>query len=69
MSAFDAEYEPSPWEPIAEEVALYERTGGTEPSQLVGDHWIVLGRVVELISGTAADPLLFFQGQYRTLVE
>ncbi len=34
-----------------------------------GDHWIVLGRVVELISGTAADPLLFFQGQYRTLVE
>jgi deazaflavin-dependent oxidoreductase (nitroreductase family) len=42
MSAFDAEYEPSPWEPIAEEVARYERTGGTEPSQIVGDQWIVL---------------------------
>ncbi len=42
MSAFDAEYEPSPWEPIAEEVALYERTGGTEPSAMVGDDWIVL---------------------------
>ena len=32
MSAFDAEYEPSPWEPIAEEVARYERTGGDAPS-------------------------------------
>lgn len=42
MSAFDAEYEPSPWEPIAEEVARYERTNGAEPSELVGDSWIVL---------------------------
>lgn len=43
MSAFDdVEYEPSPWEPIAEEVARYERSGGTEPSDLVGDEWIVL---------------------------
>ena len=45
MSAFDAEYEPSPWEPIAEEVARYERSDGTEPSELVGDHWIVLWTV------------------------
>jgi deazaflavin-dependent oxidoreductase (nitroreductase family) len=42
VSAFDGEYEPSPWEPIAEEVALYERTGGSEPSALVGDSWIIL---------------------------
>lgn len=42
MSAFDAEYEPSPWEPIEGEVALYERTGGAEPSALVGDQWIIL---------------------------
>ncbi|HEX2576957.1 MAG TPA: nitroreductase family deazaflavin-dependent oxidoreductase [Aquihabitans sp.] len=42
MSVFDAEYEPSPWGPIAEEVARYERSGGTEPSELVGDQWIVL---------------------------
>ena len=43
MSAFDGvEYEPSPWEPIAEEVARYERSGGSEPSDLVGDEWIVL---------------------------
>lgn len=42
MSAFDAEYEPSPWEPISQEVELYERTDGEEPSQLVGDQWIIL---------------------------
>lgn len=43
MSAFDgAEYEPSPWGPIAEEVARYESSGGTEPSELVGDSWIIL---------------------------
>lgn len=42
MSAFDAEYEPSPWEPIAEEVARYEASGGTAPSELVGDQWVVL---------------------------
>lgn len=42
MSAFDAEYEPSPWGPIAEEVARYERTGGAEPSDLVGDQWVIL---------------------------
>lgn len=42
MSAFDAEYEPSPWEPIAAEVERYERSNGAEPSELVGDSWIVL---------------------------
>jgi deazaflavin-dependent oxidoreductase (nitroreductase family) len=42
VSAFDAEYEPSPWGPIAAEVERYERTGGAEPSELVGDEWIVL---------------------------
>lgn len=42
MSPFDAEYEPSPWEPISQEVELYERSGGTAPSELVGDQWVVL---------------------------
>lgn len=42
MSAFDAEYEPSPWEPIAEEVERYERTNGAEPSEIVGKEWIIL---------------------------
>lgn len=42
MSAFDAEYEPSPWEPIANEVELYETSGGTAPSEMVGDQWMIL---------------------------
>lgn len=43
MSVFDeAPYEPSPWEPIAQEVERYEQTDGAEASQLVGDQWIVL---------------------------
>lgn len=45
MSVWDGEYEPSPWEPIAEEVELYERTAGSEPSALVGGNWIVLWTV------------------------
>jgi deazaflavin-dependent oxidoreductase (nitroreductase family) len=42
VSAFDVEYEPSPWEPIAGEVERYERTDGREPSEIVGDQWIIL---------------------------
>jgi deazaflavin-dependent oxidoreductase (nitroreductase family) len=45
MSAFEAQYEPSPWGPIADEVERYERTGGSEPSELVGDAWVVLWTV------------------------
>jgi deazaflavin-dependent oxidoreductase (nitroreductase family) len=42
VSAFDeVDYEPSPWEPIAQEVERYEATNGAEPSQVVGDSWIV----------------------------
>lgn len=42
MSAFDATYEPSPWEPIANEVARYEQSNGSAPSDLVGDDWMIL---------------------------
>ena len=42
MSSFDAEYEASPWGPIAEEGDRYERSGGTEPSELVGEQWVIL---------------------------
>jgi len=58
MSAWDAEYEPSPWEPIADEVALYERTGGTEPSSLVGDHWIVLWTIGAKSGNVRKTPLV-----------
>ncbi|CAN5595771.1 flavin reductase family protein [soil metagenome] len=31
-----------------------------------GDHYLVIGRVQELVAGDATGPLLFFQGKYRT---
>ena len=31
-----------------------------------GDHYVVIGRVLELGEGPDRDPLLFFQGQYRS---
>jgi len=43
--AFDAEYEPSPWEPIAEQVELYERTGGAEGNDFMGGPCIILTSV------------------------
>ena len=42
MSAFDGEYEPSPWDMIRDEVDLYERTDGAEPSAIVGERWVIL---------------------------
>ncbi len=58
MSPFDAPYEPSPWEPIAEEVALYERTDGSEPSPMVGDSWIVLWTIGAKSGNVRKTPLV-----------
>jgi deazaflavin-dependent oxidoreductase (nitroreductase family) len=70
VSAFDGEYEPSPWEPIAEEVALYERTGGSEPSALVGDSWIILWTLGAKSGKVRKTPLVRVadgQGNYAVL--
>lgn len=40
--ALEGEYEPSPWEPIAEQVATYEATGGAEGGTLEGAPCIIL---------------------------
>jgi 3-hydroxy-9,10-secoandrosta-1,3,5(10)-triene-9,17-dione monooxygenase reductase component len=32
-----------------------------------GDHYVVIGRVLDLALGDAEKPLLFFRGQYRTM--
>ncbi len=39
------EYEPSPWEPIAEQVELYERTQGAEGAEFMGGPCIILTTV------------------------
>ena len=38
----EGEYEPSPWEPIHEQVALYESSGGTEGNEMEGKPCIIL---------------------------
>lgn len=38
----EGEYEPSPWEPVAEQVRLYEETGGEEGGTLEGKPCVIL---------------------------
>ena len=38
----EGEYEPSPWEPIAEQVELFERTDGVEGADFMGGPCIIL---------------------------
>jgi F420H(2)-dependent quinone reductase len=58
VNVFDAPYEPSPWEPIALEVARYERSHGDEPSELVGDSWLVLWTVGARSGNVRKTPLV-----------
>ncbi len=70
MSVFDATYEPSPWEPIAEEVALYERSTGSEPSPMVGDSWIVLWTIGAKSGNVRKTPLVRIaddEGRYAVI--
>ena len=41
----DGDYEPSPWEPIAEQVATYERTDGADGYDFMGGPCIILTTV------------------------
>jgi deazaflavin-dependent oxidoreductase (nitroreductase family) len=38
----EGEYEPSPWEPIAQQVELFEQSGGKEGNELEGKPCIIL---------------------------
>jgi F420H(2)-dependent quinone reductase len=38
----DGDYVPSPWGPVADQVALYERTGGEEGAEFMGGTCIIL---------------------------
>ncbi len=58
MSAFDAKYEPSPWEPIAQEVERYERSGGSDPSDLVGEDWMILWTIGARSGNVRKTPLV-----------
>jgi F420H(2)-dependent quinone reductase len=38
----EGEYEPSPWEPVAEQVRQYESSGGTEGTEMNGKPCVIL---------------------------
>jgi deazaflavin-dependent oxidoreductase (nitroreductase family) len=38
----EGRYEPSPWEPVAEQVRRYEESGGTEGTDLLGQPCVIL---------------------------
>ncbi len=40
--ALEGTYEPSPWQPIADQVALYESSGGAEGTELQGAPCVIL---------------------------
>jgi deazaflavin-dependent oxidoreductase (nitroreductase family) len=40
--ALEGTYEPSPWPPIADQVALYESSGGTDGTTLEGQPCVIL---------------------------
>ena len=40
--ALDGTYEPSPWQPIADQVELYESSNGTEGTELLGQPCVIL---------------------------
>jgi deazaflavin-dependent oxidoreductase (nitroreductase family) len=40
--ALDGPYEPSPWQPVADQVQLYEQTGGREGNALQGKPCVIL---------------------------
>lgn len=38
----EGEYEPGPWEPIADQVRLYEESGGTDGTEMEGKPCVIL---------------------------
>lgn len=69
-SPFDGRYEPSPWEPIAAEVERYERSNGSEASELVGDQWVVLWTIGARSGNVRKTPLVRIaddQGNYAVI--
>lgn len=54
----DGPYEPSPWEPISEQVSLYESSGGVEGAELEGKPCIILWTVGAKTGAVRKTPLM-----------
>src|SRR4051794_19539015 len=62
-------YEPSPWEPIAQQVELYESSGGTEGTEMNGLPCIILTTVGAKSGNLRKTPLMRVEhdGQYAVV--
>ena len=65
----ERQYEPSPWEPIADQVALYERTGGAEGNDFMGGTCIILTTVGRRSGKLRKTPLIRVErdGRYAVI--
>lgn len=55
---FDADYTPSPWQPIADQVALFEATDGAEGNEFMGGPCIILTTVGAKSGSLRKTPLI-----------
>lgn len=55
---FDGTYEPSIWEPVADQVALYERTGGAEGNEFDGGPCVILTTIGAKSGNVRKAPLI-----------
>ncbi|MCB1255548.1 MAG: nitroreductase family deazaflavin-dependent oxidoreductase [Microthrixaceae bacterium] len=55
---FDRQYEPSPWEPIAEQVELYESTDGVEGGDFMGGACVILTSIGARSGNLRKTPLI-----------
>jgi deazaflavin-dependent oxidoreductase (nitroreductase family) len=56
--ALDGSYEPSPWSPVADQVALYEATDGREGDTLEGKPVVILTTKGRKSGGLRKSPLM-----------
>ena len=65
---FDAEYVPSPWEPIADQVALFEATDGREGNEFMGGPCVILTSIGAKTGTLRKTPLIRVEKDGRYVV-
>jgi deazaflavin-dependent oxidoreductase (nitroreductase family) len=65
---FDAEYVPSPWGPVADQVALFEATDGREGNDFMGGPCIILTSIGAKTGTVRKTPLIRVEKDGRYVV-
>lgn len=65
---FDAEYAPSPWGPIADQVALFEATNGREGNEFMGGPCVILTSIGAKSGTVRKTPLIRLEKDGRYVV-